>query len=63
VSGLELSHCTELPNIDQLIDDIVARHENGGNGFDFDKVHPPLFFRAPEPHVEQNASDSPSFRS
>ncbi len=41
VSGLEISQCVELPNIDALIDDLVARHDkdgNGGaNGFDFDK--------------------------
>jgi Protein of unknown function (DUF3987)/Primase C terminal 2 (PriCT-2) len=42
VSGLEISNCTELPNIDALIDDLVARHDkvNGNsstNGFDFDK--------------------------
>lgn len=43
VSGLEIGQCAELPNIDQLIDDIVARHDNvdkhdgaggGGNGLD-----------------------------
>ena len=39
VSGLEISHCVELPNIDALIDDLVARHggNGSGNGFDFDK--------------------------
>ena len=40
VSGLELSDCVELPNIDGLIDDVVAQydgdhaHAAGGNGFD-----------------------------
>lgn len=37
VSGLEISNCSELPNIDALIDDLVARHGGSGNGFDFDK--------------------------
>jgi primase-polymerase (primpol)-like protein len=41
VSGLEISRCKELPNIDALIDDIVARHDkgrdDGANGFDFDE--------------------------
>jgi hypothetical protein len=27
VSGLEISHCVALPNIDALIDDLVAQHE------------------------------------
>ena len=38
ISGLEISQCVEIPNIDALIDDLVARHgKNGsGNGFDFD---------------------------
>ena len=39
VSGFEISNCIELPNIDTLIDDIVARHDKGGNGangFEFD---------------------------
>src|SRR3954468_1360374 len=27
VSGFEISNCIELPNIDTLIDDIVARHD------------------------------------
>ena len=41
ISGLELGNCAELPNIDALIDDVVARHDKGGDGgadgFDFDK--------------------------
>jgi hypothetical protein len=41
ISGLEISNCAELPNIDAVIDNIVARHDEGGNssanGFDFDK--------------------------
>ena len=41
VSGFEISNCIELPNIDTLIDDIVARHDKGGNGangFEFDNA-------------------------
>jgi hypothetical protein len=44
VSGLEIGKCAELPNIDALIDNIIADHEEttsdstgadaGGNGFD-----------------------------
>jgi hypothetical protein len=46
VSGLEIGKCAELPNIDALIDDIIADHDTketasvstgaaaGGNGFD-----------------------------
>jgi hypothetical protein len=63
VSGLELSHCTELPNIDQLIDDIVARHENGGNGFDFDKVHPPSFFAHRSPMSSKTPPIPPLFEA
>ena len=37
ISGLEISQCAELPNIDALIDDLIARHDKNGNGFDFDK--------------------------
>ena len=38
VSGFEISQCAELPNVDALIDDLVARHggNGSGNGFDFD---------------------------
>jgi Protein of unknown function (DUF3987)/Primase C terminal 2 (PriCT-2) len=36
ISGLELGDCKELPNIDQLINDVVARHDKGGNGFDLE---------------------------
>ena len=31
VSGLELGHCAGLPNIDQVIDDIVAQHDGADN--------------------------------
>jgi hypothetical protein len=40
VSGLEISHCAELPNVDRLIDDIVAQYDGHqaqvgtGNGID-----------------------------
>jgi Protein of unknown function (DUF3987)/Primase C terminal 2 (PriCT-2) len=41
ISGLEISNCAELPNIDAVIDNIVARHDRAGdstaNGFHFDK--------------------------
>src|SRR5262249_33292122 len=32
ISGLEHGECNELPNIDALIDDVVARHDRNGNG-------------------------------
>jgi hypothetical protein len=32
VSGLEIGECRELPNIDTLIDGLVAERENGGGG-------------------------------
>jgi RecA-family ATPase len=30
VTGLELGHCAELPNIDRLIDDLVVQYDNPG---------------------------------
>jgi Protein of unknown function (DUF3987) len=42
ISGLQIGECTELPNIDAIVDDIVVQHGSGnghdakGFGFDFD---------------------------
>src|SRR5262249_36846705 len=33
ISGLQIGECTELPNIDAVVDDIVVQH-GGGNGHD-----------------------------
>jgi Protein of unknown function (DUF3987) len=43
VSGLQVGNCYELPNIDALIDNLVAQHSNNNghdtqNGFDFDDI-------------------------
>jgi primase-polymerase (primpol)-like protein len=35
ISGLQIGECAELPNIDTVVDDIVAQH-SGGNGHDVD---------------------------
>ena len=34
VSGLELGECSELPSIDALVDDVVARHHGNGDVID-----------------------------
>src|SRR5262245_24923134 len=36
VSCLQIGECNDLPNIDALVDDIVAEHGSGTRGFDFD---------------------------
>ena len=61
VSGLELSDCTELPNIDRLIDDLVAQYddvstrktdgqqgESGNRGDDGDDIDDLIKHGAPE---------------
>jgi len=58
ISGLEVGHCAVLPNIDEVIDQIVAQHEStadskqrtssDGNGFD--DIEDLIEHGAPEPH-------------
>jgi hypothetical protein len=56
VSGIELGHCVELPNIDDLIDDVLAQYDEarktdgqqagaGNGGDDIDRI---IRFAVPE---------------